>query len=454
MDRSRPHNRRQAPTIAIALAFVAALAALGLASPSAVPASAGSSDGPVPSRSASASAGASASPVPVSSIPVLAYYYMWFNAFSWTHTKTDLPILGGYNSTDPAVIKQQVTWARESGVDALIASWKSTPSLNLALSELIAECDRQGLKLVIIYQGLDVDRNPIPTATVAADLLSFEQQYASDSAFRLFSQPAVIWSGSWRFSNADIAYVRGLVGAPDKLLLLGSERSAADYAPRAGLFDGDAYYWSSADPLTTPGYQKRLTQLSAAVRAGHGLWLAPAAVGFDARLNGGTSTVDRRDGATLTAAWADALATGPDGVALISWNEYTENSYVEPSQNYGDRYLRVLSLLTGAAGPQGTLSPAASPSADQPSASPSPTDAVPGQTSAAAGAIDGSRRGSGGAVPARYDLTDLLVAGLILGLLGLLGLRLRRRFAVEPSLRFDGQGPGAGRGPVGGRTDL
>jgi hypothetical protein len=453
VDGPRPRNRRQAPTIAIVLAVVATLAALGLAGPSAAPSSAGPSNGPAVSRLASESAGASASPVAVSSIPVLAYYYMWFNAISWTHTKTDLPTLGGYNSTDPAVIKQQVTWARESGVDALIASWKSTPSLNLALSELIAECDRQGLKLVIIYQGLDVNRNPIPTATVAADLLSFEQQYESDPAFQLFGRPAVIWSGSWRFSNADIAYVRGLVGAPGKLLLLGSERSAADYTPRAGLFDGDAYYWSSADPLTTPGYQKRLIQLSAAVHAGHGLWLAPAAVGFDARLNGGTSIVDRRDGATLTAAWADALATSPDGVALISWNEYTENSYVEPSQNYGDRYLRVLSLLTGGTGPLDALSPAASASADLPTTSPSPTDAGPAETSAAAGAIDGSRRGSGGAVPARYDLTDLLVAGLILGLLGLLGLRLRRRFAVESSFRFDGQGPGAGRGPVGGGTD-
>ncbi len=361
---------------------------------------------------------------------------MWFNSVSWTHTKTDLPALGPYNSTDPAVIAQQVTWARESGVDALIASWKSTTTLNLALSELVAECRRQGLKLVIIYEGLDVNRDPIPTATVAADMLSFEANYGSDPVFDLYGEPAVIWSGSWKFSDADIASVRGLLDAPDKLLLLGSERSAADYQARAGLFDGDAYYWSSADPLSTPGYQKRLTQLSDAVHATKGLWLAPAAVGFDARLNGGTSVVERRDGATLTAAWAAALATRPDGVALISWNEFTENSYVEPSQNYGDRYLRVLSLLTGAAGPQPTPSSSIVAAPETPTPSPSPTDAVADQAAGAGGATDGGHRPGGGT--AGYDLTALLVAAIILGLLGLLGLRLRRDLAGHE--RFAGWG--------------
>jgi len=123
-----------------------------------------------------------------------------------------------------------------------------------------------------------------------------------------------------------------------------------------------------------PGYQKRLSQLSDAVHATHGLWLAPAAVGFDARLNGGTSVVDRRDGATLTAAWSDALATRPDGVALISWNEYTENSYVEPSQNYGNRYLASALVADRRRGAQAAPSPLASPAPPAASASPGATD--------------------------------------------------------------------------------
>jgi hypothetical protein len=373
---------------------------------------------PMPSVAAAPS-GSAPSPGTASRPPVLAYYYMWFNSASWSHAKTDVPVLGAYSSTSPAVIKQQVTWAKESGVDAFIVSWKSTPSLNLALSELVAECHSQGLKLVLIYEGLDVNRNPIPTSQVESDLVWFEAQYGSDPVFDVFGKPAVIWSGTWRFNDAAISAVRGLLDAPKKILLLGSQRSAAEYQPRASLFDGDAYYWSSADPLTTPGYQKRLNDLATAVHNDNGLWLAPAAAGFDARLNGGTSVVDRRNGATLTAAWDYALATNPDGVAVISWNEFTENSYVEPSHNFGERYLQVLALLTGAAGP---VAHAATPTPGA-VAAPSPT-AQPSHGGTAAAA-------AGGAGPNRGSPSDLivsfLIAGILLGLLGVVGYRLRNR---------------------------
>ena len=386
--------------------------------------------GSVGNAAAPSVAAASGSP------PVLAYYYMWFNAASWTHTKTDLPSLGPYDSTDPAIIHQQVAWAKASGVDAFIASWKNTPTLDKALAELVAECRSQGMKLVLIYEGLDVKRNPIPSSTVGADIVWFADHYGSDPVFDLYGKPAVVWSGSWQFSATQIAAVRAQVGAPDRLLLLGSEKDAASYAARASLFDGDAYYWSSADPLSTPGYQKRLTELSAAVHAGHGLWLAPAAVGFDARLNGGTSIVDRRDGATLRQAWSDALATAPDGVALISWNEYTENSYVEPSRNYGLRYLQVLASLTGAPGP--AASPSESPSAGSTSASPAVASATPGGSAGAGNVGAGPSSPSYGKALGRsqppYEwLGSVLVALVLIGALAILAINRRRRTERTPN---------------------
>ena len=59
-------------------------------------------------------------------------------------------------------------------------------------------------------------------------------------------------------------------------------------------------------------------------------------------LIGGTQVVERKDGATLRQEMNAALQSAPDAVGLISWNEFSENSYVEPSRNYGRRYLDVL----------------------------------------------------------------------------------------------------------------
>jgi hypothetical protein len=392
---------------------------------------------PPPARAAAPSTPAAGS----APTPVLAYYYMWFNSVSWTHNKNDAPSLGPYTSTDPAVIAQHVTWARASGVTAFIASWKNTPQLDQALADLVAECRRQGLKLVLIYEGLDVNRNPIPVADVAADLAWFLDSYGSDPVFDLYGKPAVIWSGSWRFTDAQIATVRAQLGAPARLLLLGSEKDAASYQARASLFDGDAYYWSSADPLTTPGYESRLTALAAAVHSSNGLWLAPASVGFDGQLNGGTTVVDRRNGATLTAAWNDAKATNPDGMAVISWNEFTEASYVEPSSNYGLRYLQVLAGLTGAPGPVGVAGPSASPAATSPT--PATSSISPGSAPGQSGPNYGGSIGRGSAPYEGW--ASLAVAFLLIGALAFFGVNLRLRArAAEPGGRADADGSSDG----------
>ncbi len=432
MPRTRgAHVGASSRAISFAVAAFVALSSLAMLSGPVL--SAGPTTDASSSPGSSVSAGASGGPgTPGYKPPVLAYYYVWFNTASWSHAKADQPLLGPYTSTDPGVISQQVAWARESGVDAFIVSWKSSPSLNLALQELVAEAHRQNLKLVLIYEGLDVNRNPIPLATVESDLVWFENTYGSDPAFDLYGKPAVIWSGSWRFSNSDITTVRNLIDAPSKILLLGSEKSAAAYQARAGLFDGDAYYWSSADPMTTPGYLTKLNALGQAVHAAGGLWLAPAPAGFDARLNGGTSTVDRRNGATLTAAWSDALGTSPDGIAVISWNEYTEGSYIEPSVNYSFRYLTVLSSLTGAPGPSTTAVPSEPAPSAQPSAA--ATAAVAGATGAPGAGAAGGSGGPARPAPMDYSPASILFAAGVLLILVIFGWRLRsgREELVEP----------------------
>ncbi len=79
-----------------------------------------------------------------------------------------------------------------------------------------------------------------------------------------------------------------------------------------------------------------------AVHTKNGLWIAPAAPGFDARLVGGTRVVERQDGATLRRQMDAAIKSSPDAVGLISWNEFSENTHLEPSRNYNRRYLEVL----------------------------------------------------------------------------------------------------------------
>lgn len=296
------------------------------------------------SNPVSLAAGASADP-----IPVLAYYYIWFDEKSWERAKTDYPLLGRYSSDDANVMRQHIQWAKSAGIDGFIVSWKSTEKLNRRLAQLVELSEQESFKLVIIYQGLDFERDPLPPEKIDADLLYFMDLYAAHPVFDLFGKPAIIWSGSWEFSAQEIRDVAE--PKRDRVLILASEKNVEGYQRLADLVDGNAYYWSSVNPATHPGYPEKLAALSTAVHEKGGLWIAPAAVGFDARLIGGTSVVERQDGETLRIEMNTAMQSAPDAIGLISWNEFSENSHIEPSLTHGNRYLQVLAEVRTASAP-------------------------------------------------------------------------------------------------------
>jgi hypothetical protein len=285
--------------------------------------------------------------------PLLAYYYIWFDSGSWDRAKIDTPLLGTYSSDDEAVMRRHIEMAKAAGIDGFLVSWKSSDQLNARLESLMRVADDEGFKLGIVYEGLDFNRNPLPASRVGSDLQYFAAHYASDPAFRIFDRPLVIWSGTWSYSPEEI----GSVTAPlrSQLLLLASEKNVDGYKRIADLVDGDAYYWSSVNPYTNKTYASKLQQMGQSVHGQDGLWIAPAAPGFNAKMVGGSSDVPRNDGDTLRRELSVAASSVPDAIGLISWNEFSENTYIEPSKQFGSRYLDVLTAANHAQA-TGTLS--------------------------------------------------------------------------------------------------
>jgi hypothetical protein len=293
---------------------------------------------------------AAPTPTPVSDpVPVLSYYYIWFDPQSWDRAKIDYPLLGRYSSSNIDIMRQHVKWAQAAGIKGFIVSWKSTDRLNQRLEQLVQVANEENFKLAIIYQGLDFDRNPLPVEQIDADLSYFIDHFAENQAFSIYEKPLVIWSGTWKFSREEVQRV--VAGKRDQLLILASERNLDGYARLADLVDGNAYYWSSVNPYTFPAYPEKLIAMGKAVHQNGGLWIAPAAPGFDAREIGGKTVVDRKDGETLQIQFNVAMKSSPDAIGLISWNEFSENSHIEPSKNYGHRYLDVLANIRNVPAP-------------------------------------------------------------------------------------------------------
>jgi hypothetical protein len=273
-------------------------------------------------------------------VPVLAYYYIWFDNQYWDRAKKDYPQLGRYSSDDSRIMRQHIQWAKGAGIDGFIVSWKSTEKLNRRLDHLVRIADEENFKLAIIYESLDFYRNPLPPKKVEADLIYFIDCYAERSVFDLFEKPVVIWSGTWKYSLEEIKSV--IQNKRQNLFILASEKNVKDYQRLADLVDGDAYYWSSVNPGTHNGYMEKLMDMGKAVHENEGLWIAPAAPGYDSLLLGGTTVVERKGGETLRTELNTALQSRPDAVGLISWNEFSENSHIEPSLNHGNEALKLL----------------------------------------------------------------------------------------------------------------
>jgi hypothetical protein len=329
--------------LAGAVTVASALAAVGIwaGPPAAVAITAAASAMPA-SAQPTAGQGQPAS----TTLPLFAYYYIWFNPSSWGRAKRDLPLIGAYSSSNQGVMRQQIQQAKSVGITGFIVSWKDTPLNDLRLHLLMRVAAAEHFKLAMIYQGLDFSRVPLPVSRVAADFATFRDRFASDPVFfRVNGKPLTIWSGTWAFSYAQIARVTTAVRPT--MLVLGTEKSVAGFDRIARLTDGDAYYWSSVNPATYPGYQSKLDEMGQAVHLEGKYWIAPLAPGFDARLIGGHRAVPRDGGATLRTEFTAAVRSAPNMLGLISWNEFTENSYVEPSKYYGDQSLNVLRQLRG-----------------------------------------------------------------------------------------------------------
>jgi hypothetical protein len=339
-------------------------------------------------RAANAAEGATAAKP-----PVFAYYYLWWSANHWKRmlgsnypiTASPLPLPATLDSTgcgartryagntltdvpsriysqdDPGFIEADVRQAAAAGLTGFAVNWIGTGTSTQSatsnpysarlqvLVNAVRKVNAAGIpfKLWLSYKA---SANVLPASYISNDLAYFARIYGTNTAFDRTKSPkvTVIWQGSRKYSASTLASV----GAPlrSKLRILGDETTWS--SSRAPYLDGNAYYWSSQNPYSNPQSFKQLATLAAAVRASgtnpdgtSKVWVAPIIPGYNKELAGGSACVPRRGGQTIRALYAGNGATRPDAFGLISWNEITEGSYIDPMTRYGYQDLNALSAL-------------------------------------------------------------------------------------------------------------
>ncbi len=352
---STPFTRRSALLVWVP----AALACAWAACPTSVPLRAATLDLSALSRRAS---------VRYTTVPrkVLAFYYPWYEhsvdpagkpqKSSWKDVDSakkrianvaHFPLLGPYHSHDPQVMAQHCTWARQAGIDGWIASWwgKGSPT-DRALGPLLDHCRKARLAATIYYETVPP---PQTAASASADLLDVLHRYGRHPAWlRVQGKPVVFIYGravgqiglpAW-LAVVDEVNRRYPPGA----VLIGDDTSRA----AARIFDGIHTY----NPVGAMK-DKSLQELRQWARKSYGVWGANADAfgristvtvvpGYDdTKIRKPGLAVDRMDRQLYQIQWEEALAANPHWVLVTSWNEWYEGSEIEPSIEFGDKYLRL-----------------------------------------------------------------------------------------------------------------
>jgi hypothetical protein len=302
-----------------------------------------------------------------------AYYYPWYYTERWTREPVaNTPRLGWYSSDDRSVADQHIRWARQADIDFFLVSWLSAEGregTNLA-DTLLPAIDAAGFRFAVLYE------TPLALGTPAGKPIDLA---AADASGRSAGDRMVAHFD--QLADAFLAHPRYLRLAGRPVVVIYLVRDMVNAGPtltsiRARLAGrgidlhliADMVYWETPDRwewkflaehfqgLTAynmyyrPDFLRTVrTQFEAVDRAGrpHGIRLVPSVMpGYDDTPLRGTErvTINRRRGDFYREFFATAtpFVDAEQPLLLVtSFNEWHEGTELEPSEEYGEKYLNL-----------------------------------------------------------------------------------------------------------------
>jgi uncharacterized protein YraI len=286
---------------------------------------------------------------------VWAFYMgFWMGQASWDMQGgilTDYPSIGAYDSRDAGVAATHIDQAKGAGINAFMVSWygidngETTAVLGNMLDRA-AERDFKIGAVIDVFGGFNRD-HLIRSLQHLVDSRVHHPAYV-----RYNGKPVIMFAfqNNAGLSVADWQNIRNTID-PNRTTIWVAE-GLSGCCLYGGAMDGQYAFniaWSN-------GSAARYTQeRNAIINRGGSLYVATVHPGWDeqriAAAHGRpnpTSPRDRAGGRFLANSWNGAVSSGADVIMVVSWNEFMENSHIEPSTTYGSQSLDTLRPLATA----------------------------------------------------------------------------------------------------------
>ncbi|MDD5093322.1 MAG: endo-1,3-alpha-glucanase family glycosylhydrolase [Dehalococcoidia bacterium] len=286
-------------------------------------------------------------PLPNSSTQklLLAFYYPWYDTSSWNSPNlSDHPLLR-LPSSSPALMEAHITQAKNAGIDGFISSWPAPGYYeDLNFKKLLDIAQNHEFQITAYFEALAMN-GTLTRDEIAGRLAYLISTYGNHPAFvKHCGKPVIIIYASSHLSTN----VWG--GIFDELRAKGLDAvfiGAGYTEENLTVFNGIHQYNTVIDPNFGKAAENgsRLVRSYEMLNDPHAqrIWAATVQPGCDDRLLGKTPShyVDRRNGDTYRQTFEAALQSNPNWIFITSWNEWPENSHIEPGEKYGDQYLQI-----------------------------------------------------------------------------------------------------------------
>lgn len=252
-----------------------------------------------------------------------AYYFTWYresngewrNDATTVPPRTPMPALGWYNSDDPDVMDAHIAQMTGAGFDFVIMNViAELPESWTVTTQFFNRLRGERLKAAIMLDGL--------YDTPAAEIVPWIERAAAEfgahpNYFARHGAPLVALFAARAHVDLPGVAVRNVYWTPR-------------YGPGENTFHPGFVLRPNDWPFWSPTPQPVINGV------------VPVIPGYaDTHLERERQMeYPRRDGETYHAQWQRALALRPELILVYSWNEHFEQTAIEPTDAWGDRYVR------------------------------------------------------------------------------------------------------------------
>ncbi|HWQ14589.1 MAG TPA: hypothetical protein VNL77_17465 [Roseiflexaceae bacterium] len=281
--------------------------------------------------------------------PVMAFYYPWYEPGDWSYDRMSDVAAPTYSGGDDNAIRRHIQQADDAGIDALICAWfgPGEDRINKRCRRLMDLVEQSGRDIKVAFmpeQAAWPGLNSVDALAGALGVLQRELM-GRPSYFRFQGRPVVFW------------FNPGSLGGPDAWRQLRDRADGGrgqfwfggtDNFDYLDVYDALYYYditWERAPGAAMASYAGRLQRYNQS-RGAQRPFIGTVMPGYnDLKVRNGHAR-DRQNGDYYRATWQAVIDRNAAAVVITSFNEFKEGSHIEPSEQYGDLYLRLTRELS------------------------------------------------------------------------------------------------------------